>query len=490
MRLLNFRGGFATNSSSSHSLIFMPGGARAETIPSCADGYGWEWFRLVTKGDKRDYLAATLALSLRDQGVSADVIRDVVAAWSNPDAVEKYVDHQSVLTIPRARHGVGYDREFFQALRSFVDRDDVAILGGNDNSTHAEDGQQDNDVRGSAPVTLGLPLEDSAPHWARYDTKRDVWTVFNLHTGGKATVSMSRNPVAKDMKADKPELVDVKATGYCTYGCAQCYQSSTPDGKHAKMYDLWSLADVLGKWKVFEVALGGGEPTLYKSVGQDGHVEHPDAYDDFIDILRRFRDQGVLPNFTTKNLGWLRDEEARPQILEYIGAFAYSVNNRKFSDLLALVDKHDVPKHKVSVNYVVGLENDAWALPFLLNDAAKADIRVTLLGYKEVGFGKTNKPKALPKAGAWLEIVTKAKKEHYDLKVSIDTALVRSTGAKALEKAGIGDWCFSGEEGKVSMYVDAVEMTASKSSYETDEAAKLEAGDELEGSLSRAWEAM
>jgi len=89
---------------------------------------------------------------------------------------------------------------------------------------------------------------------------------------------------------DYPEFYDVKITSYCEGNCPWCYMNSTCKGYH--------FDDILGKvdaffgnmtenQKPFQVAIGGGEPTM-----------HPD----FSELLKKFRDLGIAPNYTTNGM--------------------------------------------------------------------------------------------------------------------------------------------------------------------------------------------
>lgn len=58
--------------------------------------------------------------------------------------------------------------------------------------------------------------------------------------------------------------VDLKITDFCPFNCPFCYQGSTLKGKNADWGYLLEVFDFLNGQNVFEVVLGGGEPTLHK----------------------------------------------------------------------------------------------------------------------------------------------------------------------------------------------------------------------------------
>lgn len=107
MKIANIRLGFATNSSSSHSVVILPN-QRDDRVHD-DNYYGWENFVLASKEEKMKYLDAQIACHYSDNCK---------------------IDHQSVWSFPadiRAR--VAY----IKCLKALLERDDVVILGGNDN---------------------------------------------------------------------------------------------------------------------------------------------------------------------------------------------------------------------------------------------------------------------------------------------------------------------------------------------------------------------
>ncbi len=378
----------------------------------------------------------------------------MVQAWlpDHVDASENgYVDHQSIIHFPRNWNGNGIDKEFFDEFKSFLLRDDVAILGANDNdgSIHP--------LRSAGIDTMHknvLPIETDEAYVVRKDPS-GFWTMFSRENGSKIRFSFCGGALEKHPdRSARPELVDIKITDYCPFGCSYCYQDSTVDGKHATLNDIQSFAYVLGnEMRVFEVALGGGEPTL-----------HPD----FVDILRAFRRHGVVPNFTTKTLKWLSSPLAR-DIMESAGAFAYSCEtSADVNTLFAECEKAGLVtegymSHRVVVQHVMGTDASMEAFRDLVSACFEKRIQLTLLGYKTAGRGKSLMAKPYEN---WFQIVAECAKKHYVRKVGIDTALAHESMA-TMRKAGISPELFSTSEGAFSMYIDAVAKTFGPSSYHT-----------------------
>ena len=245
------------------------------------------------------------------------------------------------------------------------------------------------------------------------------------------------------MRATLPELVDVKITDLCTRGCLFCYQDSTPRGEHASRGVLDVLACALGQARVFEVAIGGGEPT---------------AHPDFVQVLRDFRTWGVVPSFTTRSLAWLRDPSIWCQALMHAGAFALTVaTGEEVMGLAALLHVNGIDPDRAGVQYVMGMGD----LENVLLACGDVGLRVTLLGYKRVGRGANVQPGDY---SHWLSVVRRAQERNCALQVAIDTTLAAESGA-ALSAEGVPDLFYETKDGRFSMYVDAVAWTAAPSSY-------------------------
>lgn len=451
MKLDNFRGGFACNSSSSHSLVFLPEGTKASD-DSNGQEFGWDRFTLASQGAKSMYVGQLLRHSLEKMGVDVGTIKAVVRAWTGAELdTEGYIDHQSVYALPRARAGIGVDEDFFREFHELFMQKNLAVLGGNDN----DDGTHPLSRFGTA-VSLPMPLDTADRVIARKDPEHGFWTVFNMRTGGKVRFRFDADKsVAPVEKASRPELIDVKITNRCPFGCSYCYQSSTPDGK-AGLVSNWEIARVIADLGVFEVAYGGGEPTLDPR---------------FWDLLRETRKVGVIPNFTTKNLSWLRDPKSWRSAIEVIGSFAYSVTNTEdVAALGALLGMNGIPHDKAIVQHVVGTSCD---MEGIMRAARKLGIRMTLLGFKRSGFGakhhleisgKTDQETDAKHATEFARCLDSLNKSRELPELSVDTALI-GQAYKELQRRGVPDWCMMKLEGKFSMYWDTVENRIGPSSY-------------------------
>jgi Radical SAM superfamily len=479
----NVRYGFATNSSSTHSIVLLQKDTRVsdDIEEGC---FGWDFFTCASEEAKRLYLAQTVASNFSHlYKMPAEEANIIATKWCGVEAdLEGYIDHQSLITLPTKAHFDHYTirKDFFEDLMKFILRPDIAVLGGNDNSedTHPliASGNATNllqhrywDEIAVGSPTLKLLREGYGENVrARYDQTGQFWTMFNTTTGTKVRFSFVAD--ANSEKSEAPELIDIKITDYCKKGCYYCYQGSVPSGKHASKEDLRYLSYALADLEVFEVALGGGEPT-----------EHPDL----LEIITDFHYAGMVVNLTTRNVDWI---VANYKALEgRVGAIGLSVDScsglvDSLSKLTAAIPQLNWDGHlKLSVQIVVGSCSKA-DLVSILETCRTFHITVVLLGWKYTHRGakgpkeEIDLPSVLDMFWGPAESNHKhsfkyaPKKEAYipwrGPSISFDTTLVNQT-KEWLEK-NANKWNFTTREGAHSMYIDCVNGTMHRSSYDNE----------------------
>jgi len=459
MKIHNVRLGHATNSSSSHSIIFDP-------VTKATDDYydfGWSFFTLASKEAKEEYLAATLQQNL--QGFSQPLVRAILKGLDLP-TTEEHVDHQSQYTLPYDFGTTNISIDFFNDFRQYLLRDGVVILGGNDNEDTTHDLYDESKVK-----SFGNWYSEGPRMVCRKDG--EWWTLYDRTNGNRVIFSFEDNP--QPYKPTTPLLIDAKITDYCTHGCAYCYQGSTPQGKH--MDDRCTAAYPIGEANVFEVAIGGGEPTQCPS------------FESFCESLAY---HGVVANFTTKSTDWLEDERRARRILACTGAFAYSASPNSESILQRIYDifsyrGYDLKKFTIQI--IPAIFNK-YQLQQLLSWCNKHNVRVTLLGYKTTGRGDAYKQIVVNKRwetfneSEWLSVLEEQHQAKSLGRISIDTTLAAKY-LDQLKASSIPEWLYHVEEGKYSMYMDLVNKTYGPSSYHLDKLIKVEGYMKIEEMFSR-----
>jgi hypothetical protein len=444
--LTNLRLGFATNSSSTHSIVILNPGTKSPRNTVTRE-FDWGFFTASSAKAKLNWLGLCV-----DQAIQTNLPREirgnlVSSVLGTEVDTDGYVDHQSMIAIPSRHvyHSPQLDLDFIQDLKEFFARKDVVILGGNDNTE-----KKHPQINLGTKVDLPLPRDQgSSKVFCRRESPK-VWTIFNSETGTRATLDFNDVLNPKPFgKLTTPLLVDLKITDFCSFGCAYCYQGSTPAGKHADLGYIQSVAYQLQQAGVFEVAIGGGEPTT-----------HPK----FVEILRTFRSYGITPNFSTRNLAYFSNERLE-RVLGIVGGFAVSIDSveqaKAWSKRLEEYNNGHPPINtydKVSIQYVLG----STPLDVFkgIVKAAKAFDNITLLGWKTTGRGRDVAPHDYTD---WLNIV---KKKFYT--VGIDTC-VAQRHEDLIKSAGIHECLYSLQEGQQSMYIDAVLQRAGASSFVEDD---------------------
>ena len=458
--LTNLRLGFATNSSSTHSIVHIAGGSGDSNVH---DGFGWNMFTAGSKEAKLAWLAhqvlSALPRSLPEDAGRAAVIK-LLDLDFDPFADYEGVDHQSIMSMPMERGGWGelyLSKAFLADLSEYLANPDVVVLGGNDNDDEEHD-LYDADEEQSIPLPKDSRFKDGQLLCRKEKDK--MWTVFNRVDGTRVTFDLGSARVKNTTGLEKtatPLLVDLKITDWCDMGCAFCYQGSTTEGRHAPINRLKNIVVALSQLEVFEVAIGGGEPT---------------AHPNFLEILSKLAYYDITPNFTTRSLKWLKDKKAALKILSYVGGVAFSTENPdqvkkvieifRGLDALYLKDggSHELrPTTKLTFQFVVGATTME-TLKGLLKVCRRNYKRATLLGYKTTGRGSDVTPYD---TRGLVEML--ASLDAYSLPtLGIDTALAKQFKDE-LDSKDVPWQLYQVDEGLVSMYWDAVEDKIGPSSY-------------------------
>ena len=313
MKAISVRRGFATNSSSSHSIIFS---ANPNDFPEGMADYGefgWNYFVQKTQQEKMSYIYQAFSGNFDSNEEMAEYF-GVPVEMVDAVVYDGYIDHDS------------YGLFDMQTAKSILHNDKLAILGGNDN-------QEDPSwVKSFQKIDRGVIsdlhsryekfLESGERRQVIHDysgsiaIEKGVMTHFNKHTGVKVRYNMEDE---SEVYLSVPELVDIKITDYCPYGCSYCYQNSTEAGLHADFNKLVGMIEYMRKEGVFELAIGGGEPTL-----------HPDFHKIIEACAGDKKDDAIVPNFTTRNLSVFRKGADKTfNLLNSIGGFAFSVDGPK-----------------------------------------------------------------------------------------------------------------------------------------------------------------
>jgi hypothetical protein len=362
------------------------------------DYYGWDNFTLVSLDEKMRYFDAQ--------------------AGSNGIGV----DHQSQWVMPKVVHGNQFG--FSEFLKKFIMQDNVVILGGNDNSEGhpllQEEGVSNRKFKFLTSWNGAVARQE--PYG---------WAIHYAGFGGDTGVIRLGTGDVMHTKSETPELVDLKLTDKCSEGCSFCYQNSSPEGKHADLTNVKNLLRGFRDYHVFEVAIGGGEPTEYP------HLRT---------VIDYCNEIGIRCNISTRHPERMKAIGGKPS---FLGVSVSSVE-----DMERIRSELDYT-HNVVWHIIMGNQS----MPELekMMDNRSYD-NILLLGWKATG--RANGAPPFDYNNVWLDMA-----QQRDGMTSIDTCLAREVGHDALAAANVDKIFYETTEGLHSCYVDAVEMTVGRCSY-------------------------
>lgn len=241
MKVHNVRLGFATNSSSSHSIIFAPNMKNVTDKYNSEDGFGWNYFTLASKKAKDEYMTAMLVSNLTSRNnFTVDLVQLIIKGLGlkiskdTKKELKQYgscsgIDHQSLYILPKEYGTDQISIKFFNEFRNYMLKDGIYILGGNDNDIkdHAL-WSQENDVS----------FDAYKPEYGEWVCRKDNewWILYDQSSGNRAVFSFEDNP--KPFKPTTPMLIDFKISNFCDIGCQFCVPADTVVSGQGKIVNV------------------------------------------------------------------------------------------------------------------------------------------------------------------------------------------------------------------------------------------------------------
>jgi organic radical activating enzyme len=232
----------------------------------------------------------------------------------------------------------------------------------------------------------------------------------------------------------RPELIDLKITNKCTTECKYCYQNSHSDGKHSNLFKINQVLKVLHELKVFEIAIGGGEPMLHPNIFQ---------------IADKCRELNITPSLSTRAYDIFKYPQIRTYLRTKFGRVGVSIDSRdQWKEISEYVGKvrptlHYVPFDLQELEKVLSIKRDILLLhPKNMGRGEKF--------YREYNYEEV-----------W-NLISNRNMRFYSL--AVDTMF-----AKRLEPYwDIAPELYFTEDGIHSKYVNMVELEVGFSSYTTE----------------------
>jgi len=277
----------------------------------------------------------------------------------------------------------------------------------------------------------------------RIDTQGFV-TVFDENTGMsiRGELADGTDPIY----ASTPELVDCKITNYCENGCSYCYMGSSRHGKHCDIVDYLDILVQLSKLGVFQIALGGGEPTC-----------HPH----FVNILRLTRKAGIVPNYSTN--GRYLPDEILDASREFCGAVAVSWHD--WIPAEKVMEKLCAAGVKTNIHFVLSEQktHDAYALLHFLDESGVRPNAVIFLRFKPVGRGIGGSGEF---SDGSLDLFWEQVQKPHPYKIGFDACMIPLVMKHTTFDPTFFDLC---DGGRFSCFIDAVEMQMKKCSFDAED---------------------
>jgi hypothetical protein len=472
VRIINRRNGLATNSSSTHSVIYKNKGEVFEDLNIFDERYYDRCTETIaaSREAKIRYIFGNIFRNTELVELLSERYPEMKQYYPMvKDYYEKYKDgaydwreHADYEDYNFGDHCRGelYNNEdiflSYQSLCNIIDSPDLVIIGGSDELDFVYDTIEGHTHYSFSDFRYMDNIVEKVKNGNYYIVYGERWGRKE-----KARLAVEEGKLCPE----SPELVDIKITNACEHGCPFCYMNSTPNGKHAELRNIYRLINVFHKKTEF--ALGGGNVLL-----------HPE-----FDKIVKYIDNNHIANITIRydDIKTIySDEKIERAIDKYVSGIGISV--QKASDVDAVRDfiyemlkkekhvaLHIIPE-MIGVNESVAIINKMNEINDTYHNECSYDntmkwgqCKVLFLGLKCTGRAKTLEHNLLSSDD--LSLLYRVS----NCSFCVDTSFVNTYSDWFKSKYYDNDNLFlTRHEGEYSMFIDAVKMKAYTSSYKDD----------------------
>ena len=345
----------------------------------------------------------------------------------------------------------------YEYLCNIIDSPDIIIVGGSDEADFIYD-----KIEGCQKLDNEFAYMDKVNDKIK---NGNYYILYGEQFGNKEKLRMQVDNIP-DMIPEYPELVDLKITDACEHNCPFCYMGSTPNGKHADRIDIFNI---IRKFEIkTEFALGGGNVLLNPN---------------FTDIVKCIDKRKHIANITIRfdDIQTINDNKnIKDAILKHVSGIGISVQKEKdvqtasdfIYEMLKIgkhVSLHIIPEMlgiKKSVDIVKKMRdiNENYYNDCETDKTLKWNYcKVLFLGMKQTGRATNLIPTRLTNDDINLLETTS------DYQYCVDTAFINTYNEWFKENYnGFDGFFLTRHEGEYSMFIDAVKMKAFTSSYKDD----------------------
>lgn len=236
-----------------------------------------------------------------------------------------------------------------------------------------------------------------------------------------------------------PESIDLKITNHCSGGSesrcmAHCHERSNPNGKHGDLDFIKSILNGLPPG--VEIAIGGGNPLSYPQL---------------IELLSYIGDQGLIANLTVNSVHLsdpLLDTIIQSKLIYGLGISYHKEFQQEILEKMQY-------QHSV-LHVIAGVHN-------VFDIIRLEPIKLLVLGYKQYGNG-INYYQLRPVKNSldkWQYFIDTVMRKHH---CSFDNLALAQLNIERLVSQERWAKSFMGDDGRFTMYIDAVTKQYAKSS--------------------------
>ena len=473
--LKNFRQGLATNSSSTHSLIYKNDDELFKDLNIFDLDY-YDRYDNTIAASREAKIKYVLACIMYNEPLVEIMSQFYPEMKQYFPKIKSEMEEKTEYGFGMYYRGDIHFRNNLEAsiafLRKVIDTPDIIIIGGSDERDFVYDTVKGH-VEVPSPDDLWSGKADgvykNGTYWLGYGTTNDrvvsnkgrdeldyddTSSEIKNSFDGRIRFSMSKDD---ECIPEYPELIDLKITNMCEHGCPFCYMNATKDGGHAKLLFLLNVVSQFGMpsdshYHRCEFSIGGGNILLYPDL--DKLFEYMHSRGHIVNVTIKADDVSKI----------LEDERLLELFDKYVNGIGVSVLDvTDIEKINALYDHTSIKSDfTLSKKYVV-----AHLIPELLGKEKTLVIKKALfenqrwvpmlfLGYKQTG-------RAIKSVDKFTEQDLDDLFEGYR-KISVDTTFA-NTYTDYIKTHFSYKYSITNMEGEYSMYIDGVEEKAYKSSY-------------------------
>lgn len=345
----------------------------------------------------------------------------------------------------------------YEYLCNIIDSPNIVIVGGSDEEDFVDDTIGNCDV-----ISRNFGYMN---HIVEKIKNGNYYVLYGFNDGRKEKIRLQVDGVP-DMIPEVPELVDLKITNACEHKCPFCYMDSTPDGKHAKLRDIY---DILRSFnKKTEFALGGGNVLLHPNfdsiVCQIYRANHIANITIRYDDIKTIYNNENIKHAIDKHVSGIGISVTKASNVDVIKDFIYEMlKKEKHIALHIIPEMIGVDESIAIINKMIEINNLYYEEHKNYPHYVINECKVLFLGLKQNGRAKTLEPNLL----SFDDLKLLYQTARYE--VCVDTSFVNTYNDWFnSEFSDCEDLFLTKHEGEYSMFIDAVKMKAYTSSYKDD----------------------